>query len=74
MHSYSKNYCPIHSYSKIILICIPIVKKNYPPKNIQTNNAKFESARDKFGKFIYQLQPKTKKTCLETWKDPYKIT
>ena len=32
---------------------------------------RFKSAWDNFGKFLYQLQPKTK--AKETWKDPLKI-
>ena len=35
-------------------------------------NEKSESCRDNFGKFIYQLQPKTKYICQETLKDPNK--
>ena len=30
----------------------------------------FETVRKKFGKFIYQIQPKIKILVRETWKDP----
>ena len=34
---------------------------------------RFENARDNFGKFIHQFQPKNQDTYKETWKDLNKI-
>ena len=37
------------------------------------DNKKSKSTRDNFGKFINELQPKTKTFFKKAWKDPNKI-